>query len=71
MILGAICPELEPGSASTKKLWGVQILGTGRPGLVGRFWNKVWLSMYKFTISAVIWAFVMYWLLSEYTNILA
>jgi len=27
--------------------------------------------MYKFSVGAVTWAFMMYWLLSEYTNILA
>lgn len=35
------------------------------------FCNLLWVSMYKFSVCAVAWAFLMYWLLSEYTNILA
>ncbi len=43
----------------------------GRPGNLERFRNVLWVSMIKFSVGAVVWVFVMYWLLSEYTNILA
>ncbi len=42
-----------------------------RPGYLVPFRNRLWVSMYKFSGSVVVWAFVLYWLLSEYTNILA
>ncbi len=43
----------------------------GRPAYLAPIRNRPWVSMYKFSGSVIVWAFVLYWLLSEYTNILA